>query len=324
MNQRARLPADINYRPFSRQHALSAGISDSRMRANDLEAPHFGMRRPVGLPSDIFWQARDCQQVMAPGAVFSHLTAIRLYGLPLPLYCDDAIHVSVLAGLRPPERRGIVGHEIDPVRWARTEILHHDHETADRFLIPVVSAPLGWAQLAGVIDRADLVAVGDAILASDPPLATLEDLIEVARLWRGRRGAKALAWAVQLLRYRTWSRPETLFRLMELEAGIPEPQLNVLVFDMSGQELTTPDQSWPQFRVLLEYEGDGHRSQAKFRSDITRYENYADGGWTVVRVHADDVFGDPNTALERLGRRLRSAGWRPLSRELRIVAGARR
>jgi very-short-patch-repair endonuclease len=76
--------------------------------------------------------------------------------------------------------------------------------------------------------------------------------------------------------------------------------------------------------VLVEYEGDGHRtSRGKFRSDITRVEEYADGGWFALRAQADDVFADPNPFLGRLGRRLERRGWRN-PRELRQVVGARR
>lgn len=324
MTQRSELPGGIGDAPFSRRAAVLAGVAESRMRANDLQAPHRGMRRAADLPDDIFWRARDCLQIMAASAVFSHGTAALLHGLPLPLYCDRDLHVSVPTGSRPPERRTVVGHEIAHEHWIRNEIVHQDYERGDLFALPVVSPALAWAQLADRVDPADLVAIGDAILAANPPLSTMDELVALALRWRGRRGARALAWAAPRLRLRSWSRPETLFRLMQVEVGIPEPQLNALVYDRAGKPLTSPDQSWPDYRVLLEYEGDGHRSKGRFRADITRYENYVDGGWSLVRVHAGDVFENPNPALGRLARRLTAAGWHQPRRELRIVAAARR
>ncbi len=310
--------------PFSRRGARAAGIPDSRLRAKDLVAPYRGVRHVRNYPDDVFWRARAYRELMSSSAVFSHATAARLYALPLPLYVDDRLHVSVPAGVHPPAGRGIVGHEIDGSLWTVTELIHHDHDRGELFTLPIATAPLVWAELAERLDREDLVALGDAMHSTEPPLASPGDLRRIAESWVGRRGSKNLAWAVPRLRARSWSRPESLFRLMMDAAGIPEPELNAVVHDLNGEPIATADFGWPRYRVLAEYEGDGHRSPAKFRSDITRYENYADGGWTVTRIHADDVFSNPNPALGRLARRLIAAGWNPGRRELRVVASARR
>src|SRR5690606_16025270 len=115
-----------------------------------------------------------------------------------------------------------------------------------------------------------------------------------------------------------------LQRLQLVRAGIPEPALNVRVTDPAGKLIAMPDLSWPKYRVLLEYEGDGHRtSRGKFLSDITRGEDYADGDWFSMRSHAGYVFGDPNVLIRRVARRLAERGWKsPI--QLRQVAAARR
>ena len=104
---------------------------------------------------------------------------------------------------------------------------------------------------------------------------------------------------------------ESLIRLIVLRAGFPEPQLNFDVHDQNGVLVATGDLCWPEFRVVVEYEGDYHRRErSKFRSDVTRGERYADAGWFQLRAHADDVYVDSAEFRERLFRRMRERGWR--------------
>lgn len=75
------------------------------------------------------------------------------------------------------------------------------------------------------------------------------------------------------------------------------------------------DLAWPQFGVLVEYEGDVHRtSRRRFVTDVRRFDRYADEGWRAVRATRADVFDDPRELMSRLERRLRESGWRPHSR----------
>lgn len=272
------------------------------------------------------WRCRAYLLRMAGDAAFSHVTAAALYGLPLPAYASaELVHVTRPTGSRPPEGRGVAGHELSPEQWMTRPFLHRDPENFDLFELPVLAPDLVWAQLAASLDEDDLVAVGDALVSGSAPLCTIDDLRAQALAWRGRRGARVMAGAVGLVRVGSLSRPESLQRLQLMRAGIPEPQLNVIVTDLLGSQIAMADAVWDEFRTLVEYEGDGHRtSRGKFRSDITRIERYADGEWFALRSHAGDVFGDPNPFIGRLWRRLVARGWHPRRREPRHIAPARR
>lgn len=320
------LPPDLRDLPFSRRAALDRGLSDRRLRATDLSRPFHGVRLADDLPTNIEWKCRAYQERMAPDAAFSHGTAARLYGLPLPLYARDAevLHVTIPAHSRPPEGRGVTGHELDRTIWDARDLVYQDPERAQLFALTTVTPAVLWAQLSRTLDTDDLVALGDAIVGTRPPLASIDDLRTIVRRWGGRRGARSMVEAVELVRVGSLSRPESLQRLQLVRAGIPEPALNIRVEDRSGKLISMADLSWPDFRVLLEYEGDGHRtSRGKFLSDMTRGENYADGDWFPMRSHAGYVFGDPNELTRRVARRLGERGWRPPG-ELRHVAAARR
>lgn len=261
---------------------------------------------------------------MASGSAFSHVTAAELYGLPVPGYAaSSSLHVTVASPQRPPEGRGVVGHGVSPALWQVQDVVHLDPQRDHLFSIPTVKPALLWAQLAPVLDMADLVALGDSIVGASPALASIDDLRRLREKWGGSRGARSLAEAVEQIRVGSLSRAESLQRLQLVQAGLPEPQLNVRVEDLSGRLIAMADLAWPRYRLVLEYEGDLHRaSKAKFRSDITRGEQYRDGGWYPMRSHAGDVFGDPNDLIGRVARRLRERGWQP-ARELRQVAAAR-
>lgn len=263
---------------------------------------------------------------MRPDAAFSHGTAAAIRGLPLPLYLPGAsLHVSIPHGRRPPEGVGIIGHEVALRLWDARDFVHRDFARDAMFALPIVSAGLMWAQLAGGLDLDDLAAVGDALVSGPDPFATVEELRLWVTAWRGNRGSRMLRRAAADIRSGPLSRPESLIRLQMMRAGIPEPRLNVRVTGPTGDDLALTDLCWPEYGTLVEYEGDYHRSsKAKFRSDITRMEMFADGGWAGLRAHADDVFGDPNPFIARLWRRLEARGWRPTAAGPARVPPARR
>jgi hypothetical protein len=324
MRRPSELPAGLGAAPFSRAAALALGVSPRRLRAGDLDSPFYGIRQFVDAADDIAWKCRAYRERMRPDAAFSHGTAARLLGLPLPLYLPGlSLDVSIPRGHRPATGAGVVGHEVARRLWAVRDLVHRDFARDAMFVLPIVSAALMWCQLADSLDLDDLVAVGDALVTGQ--FATADELRLAAAAWAGNRGAKKLRQAAEDVRPGPLSRPESLIRLQAMRAGIPEPRLNHTVQGFSGEDLAMTDLCWPEFHTLVEYEGDYHRSsRAKFRSDITRMEMFTDGGWAGLRAHADDVFGDPNPFVARLWRRLEQRGWHPPTPRPLWVAPARR
>lgn len=312
--------------PFTRTLGMLHGVSPGRLRASDIDHPFHGVHRERQSPDSLAWACRAYLLRMPREAAFSHSTAAGLYNLPLPAYAKSArVHVTRPAGGRPPEGRGVAGHELSRDLWMTRQFVQVDHQSFDLFELPVLAPSLVWAQLATVLDEDDLVAVADAMVTGPDPLCTIPMLRAQVAAWRDRRGAKKLARAIDQVRVGSLSRPESLQRLQLVKAGIPEPELNVTVTDRSGNDIAMADEVWVEFRTIVEYEGDYHRtSRGKFRRDITRVERFADGDWFALRSHADDVFRDPNPFVGRLWRRLVARGWSPSRREPRHVVAARR
>jgi hypothetical protein len=108
--------------------------------------------------------------------------------------------------------------------------------------VPVVEPAVAWAQCAAELELDELVAIGDALAgrwspeaaAREMPLAELRRVVEA---WGGRRGARRLSEALDLVRPNVWSPKETELRLLLVRAGVPEPPgLNAEITDSAGTE----------------------------------------------------------------------------------------
>ncbi len=70
-----------------------------------------------------------------------------------------------------------------------------------------------------------------------------------------------------------------------------------------GHFVAECDLVYRRAKVVLEYEGDGHRERGKFRKDIARYDRLQDLGWRVIRVTQEDL-DHPADLLARIRRAL--------------------
>ncbi|TDN91763.1 hypothetical protein [Microbacterium sp. BK668] len=312
MNERAQpLPAELG-EEFSVAMALASGVRPARLRAVDLSAPFWGVRMRRGDADgsdDGIRMLRSYATRMPVGSFFSHQTAALICGVPLPQAALDAVHVSVLAPARAPAGRGVRGHQLAPelvrVRTHRG--------------LPVASPSSTWVQLGAVLDVPDLVAAGDALVlrprAKDGrrlmPLTTRDEL--AGALAAGRRlGAADLRVALGLVREGAASRPETHLRLAMASASLPEPELDFDVRDARGGRIGWTEFAFPGWGVLVEYEGDHHRTDAKqWNRDILKHDLCRAAGWEVVRVTSAHLYPDARLAVERVRAALVRAGWTP-------------
>ena len=296
---RKNLPKAVEGQPLRSADALLWGITRSRQRRADISHPHRGVARiPSDEPDDLGAVA-SYEAIRLPGQFYSHATAARAHGIPMPGDAARSLHVSVEAPRTAPKRPGVSGHS---VRLAR-------ELTADEAGRPVTSPEDTWIQLASTLTAYDLVAAGDYLIserrretATLPALTTVERLADTANFYRSVRGAKKIAWALPRLRTGVASRPETHLRLILVDAGLPEP----LVADPTPVErglVLHPDLKYRHARLLLEYEGDGHRTDDRqWRSDITRREMFEAAGWRVMRVTSSDIYRDRVNFVRRVHR----------------------
>lgn len=308
------LPPEMANGAFLVARAMELGVSERRLRSKDLDRPYRGVRSPRADPHpDTATEAqlaflRLCRAQslrLRPGECFSHHTAARLWGCPLPNRWDPAepLHAIVDGQRRASKSRGIVGHSVRTVA------------VSSRYGLPVTSPEETWLALASSLSIEELVAVGDHLVmrprfldARDiRPYTTVVFLTESVRQFSGR-GSTAAALALPLLRQGAESRPETLLRLLLARAGFPPVTLQERIEDAAGHFIGYADLFFPTERVAVEYDGDHHRTDSRqYNVDEIRKERMRAALKGYVSVRSWELFGDPSGVVRRVGAAIESA-----------------
>ena len=114
---------------------------------------------------------------------------------------------------------------------------------------------------------------------------------------------------------------ETRLRLLFVDAGLPEPEINQWVRDDDRTPLHKPDLSWPRWRVAADYDGlhhaerdrdedvlTGRASNWRLRQDAASRELVDSVGWRLCVFTWFDVLRRPERSVERMQATLRRAG----------------
>lgn len=274
------LPEPLRGRTFSIAQGAAFGLRKEQLRSrSDLASPWRGVRWPAGTEPTLESLCRALMLRLPAEAVYSHATAARLLGLPLPrrLEGEPTLHVTV-----PPPRRAVAASGVHGHRQAVS-----DGERMHLRGLPITAPERVWCDLAVQLDLADLVALGDSA-ARWRGMDALQLALEL-RPPRGR-GTRLLREAISLIDPASESRPESRLRVMVRRAGLPSPRVNVTVRDANGAFIGRVDLCWPEHHVIVEYEGDHHRTDSdQWRKDLRRYSRLQAAGWTVIRATADDL-----------------------------------
>lgn len=314
---------------FSVAGGREAGLTRRRMRAKDLDRPFHGARRTV---ADIYSEqeaiagdtaplaitrsdmrrvrakALSFLQVAAPGSFVCGASAAMLRGYPVAT--SSELDVAVVAPRRAPKGRGVKGRRLEPHLV--------DIEVVDG--IPASTPASTWAMLGRDLSLRKLIILGDAIVRiprdergiphPERAGATIDQL--QASIDAGSRaGVKKLRAALDRIRVGCSSPLETEYRLDSEDAGLPEPELDVDIRDARGRRLGISEFAYPRYGVVVEIEGDHHRSsKQQWNRDLQKYRDYANAGWEVVRLAAHDI-RTRRTAVHIVRDALIRRGWRP-------------
>jgi len=289
--KRKPLPPELPSDHFSVGAALALGVSHDRLRAADLERPFWGTRMVRSETATLEDRCATLATRLLPSTFYSHATAALLLGAPLPLAMElePRLHVAVPAPAARLHSRELVGHRI-AVR---------DGDVIVRRGIRITSPARTWLDLAATLELDDLVAVGDYLIHWRTPLVARGELRERLEQMAGTRGVRLARAALDLLDDRPESRPESLLRLILLRSGLPEPEINHSLVDSVTGRQVRPDFRFRQAKLLLEYQGDYHRTREQWRKDMTRRTRLEAQGWKVLELNADDL-KNPAELVERI------------------------
>ena len=298
----ASLPEPFRVAPFAVSAATSSGISPERLRRRDLDSPFWGVRVP-GEPIRSFEALCIAFAVRMPAdAFFSHLTAARIFGMPVAsrFAGDERLHVGTPPPRRAVRGRGVRGHQLtgDPSEI----VIVRD--------LPLTSPARTWIDLARGMTIEELVVLGDYLLSWRHPLTTHEHLAEAVRSAAGRRGVSNAALALPYLSDRSDSPPESQFRYRFAQAGLPPAIPNKDILTSTGGFLAMPDLMFEEYHELFDYEGDHHRTdEHQWNKDIARVRTLEAHGWHSTRGSKADL-RDSSAVIKRMELLLTSKGWR--------------
>jgi hypothetical protein len=275
--------------PFT---AAAAAVTPGVLRGPRFRRVLRGVHVQACAGDDLGMRCRAALLVLPAGAVFSHETAARLW-----------------RGVVPPRSRvQVTVPYARPVRRVELEVRRSRRMPEPRHLrgLPLTGPERTFLDLAATLDLVDLVVLGDSLVKARR--TTPEALVSEARAHRGPRAALARR-AAALVRAGVDSPMETRLRLLVVLAGLPEPVVNHVVRDEEGGWTYRFDLSWPDLKVVLEYDGRQHsESSTQWVRDVRRREDLDRRGWRLVVALSGDLFTTPGATVQRVAAVLRERG----------------
>lgn len=243
--RRARLLAD-GYAPAELRRLLRAGALTPVRRGaylNGGRPPDAAVRHAL--------TAQAAIEHLGDGAVFSHVTAAVLHGLPVWSVPLDRVHAT-----RP---RSCGGRRSRAVLLHSAALAPSDIDVVNG--LPVTSLARTVVDLARTVSHEAAVAIADAALRGDPdadppryPLepATLAAAAVGATRWPGAPAARRV---IDFADGRSGSVGESRSRVALRRAGLPDPVLQWEVRDGDGRLIGYVDFGWPAHGVVGEFDG---------------------------------------------------------------------
>jgi hypothetical protein len=131
------------------------------------------------------------------------------------------------------------------------------------------------------------VAAIDALArATHLKMADVELLVD---RYRGRRGIRNARQVLGLVDPGAESPRETWLRLLVIRHGFPRPQTQLSIYNEYGVRVAVPDMGWEDIKIALDYDGEHHRTPARFNKDIRRHDDLTELGWADIRVTSLDT-----------------------------------
>ena len=303
MRPPSELPPHLRNRPFTVAEARTAGLGRRRTRALDLVSPCYGVRATAATPDSSLKRVHALAAVT--GAIVSHLSAAVLWGFPLPQALENlaVIHLTSRPGQRAVRHKNVVGHQqaLEP------------EEIVTGVRVSCTSPLRTWFDLAGILSLDEMVVAGDFLLRRRNPLTTIDTLDAYLARKQGKAGYRSAMRARSLISAGTDSPKETELRLLLIRHGLPEPGINVPMFDETGGWIQDPDLSYEQERIAIQYDGGHHLLPAQIFSDRRRDKAFEAAGWTVLVLTKDDLTDGFAGATAKMKRILRAAYLSPSS-----------
>jgi len=298
--------SDLDLRhPFTRADAMKAGLDPELLRGSRLRRIFRGVYILRSVQVSPFVRTQAALRIHPPVAFASHVSAARVFGLPVPDGPDE--HVTVLDQRDRRKRPGIVNYVANRVAGSAAHVVTYRGVR--------ISGPFRmFVELASVLSLVDLVVVGDALLKMfKVPASRLVEECERSK----DRHAHAARTAAAFVRAEVDSPMESRLRMLIVLAGLPEPEVNHKIRDEDGKVVMRLDLAYPALKLVVEYDGRQHAEDIRqWNRDLERREVFDDSEWRIIVVTAKGIYQEPWRTIERIRKALVNRGSSSVLRNL--------
>lgn len=229
--------------------------------------------------TSLYSRAAATQLFAGPDSALTGFTALAVRG------CSAAptgpVHVLVPYHRKPEPQPGVMVHHG----------CFEEQDVQDVVGLRTMAADFALAEVLCRARRRDALACADQMLALMPESAraefraSVEERIRTRPDPRGRRRGRVL---LDLATGLAESPPESWTLLLIFDAGLPIPDAQFRIYDLSGKEIYRLDLAWPELRIAVEYDGyETHEDRAA--ADAARDADLRRRGWIVIRAKSDDL-----------------------------------
>ena len=281
------LPPGLACRPFTTAQAYAAGVGRKVLRGPAVRRLYSGLYVSRDVILDVPGEVAAAQEVLPPHTFVTGVTALWCYGVEIG---------------EPHPLQFVTTHR-HPVRRPGIHVTRSERQPPGRG--GLVTPEHAFATAARLLDLVDLVSAGDWLVRRK--LTMPERLVAFTATHRGAAAARARR-AAALVRQRVDSPGETKLRLCLVLAGLPEPTCNITL-GTDDYPIGTVDLLLEAYKVILEYEGDHHRTDKRqWNVDIGRVDGFTAEGYRVLRVTAEHM-RRPRTLVHRVHAALVAGGY---------------
>ena len=290
-------------KPFSRAQARAAGLPLARLLSREFHRIGHDQYVAAVVPITTTIRALAALNVAPAGSHVSHHTAAELWGAVIPMTCHT--HVSLPTDHGRSVRGGLQCH-VAAAGSATTYL------RGVRISTPVQA----FLELAAVgVNLVDLVVVGDGLVKKKR--TTPNALMSAAGAWSGR-GARIARRAAGLVRSGVDSPMESRSRMLLVLAGLPEPEVNLILRGLDGEWQRRFDMYYKRQRLLVEFDGRQHAEDVEqWVGDIYRREELDRRGERLIIITRSGIYDEPLRTLERVRSALVERGATGLPRRFR-------
>jgi hypothetical protein len=282
---------------FTVEHAASFGVTRGQLRGPAYRRVLRRAYTTADTPDSAELRAMAVRAVLPPRAVVWEAGAAWLWGVNIRRPGDLDLDVSFPESSRLRPQAGL--------RVALLTLGEEDVCTTQgiRVTTPTRTAfdCLRYAR------RPDGVIVADHLTSTRQ--CTLDELTRYVAARRAMRNIRVARRELEHIEPLAQSVQETRTRLLLVDGGLPRPVAQHRV-DFPEGDAAYLDLAYPELKIGVEYDGEEWHKERR-AEDERRRRRLERLGWTIIVLHAHDLFRTPQQTVEDIRRALRNRSQTP-------------